>query len=137
VAAKGHEQYFVKLKYDGLWEFVEWLDGQGAEMTWSTTAAIKTWSYITGVRQGTSQYIYVNGVLIDSTIELSNVPLPRDESKDFSIGRYIQRYAPEGYACFKGRLDEVRASGVARGPDWIKLCYMNQKQDDALVEMRK
>jgi hypothetical protein len=34
---------------------------------------------------------------------------------------------------FKGMIDEIRISNVAYGPDWIKLCYMNQKAQDALV----
>ena len=37
---------------------------------------------------------------------------------------------------FAGKLDEVRISSVARNGDWIKLCYMNQRQDDALLEFR-
>jgi hypothetical protein len=34
---------------------------------------------------------------------------------------------------FKGMLDEVRISSGACSADWIRLCYMNQKSDDALV----
>jgi hypothetical protein len=37
---------------------------------------------------------------------------------------------------FYGTLDEVRLSTVARGADWIRLCYENQKADQTLVEMR-
>ena len=35
---------------------------------------------------------------------------------------------------FSGRIDEVRVSNISRSSDWIKLCYMNQKQQDALVK---
>jgi hypothetical protein len=34
---------------------------------------------------------------------------------------------------FKGFLDEIQISDVARSSDWTQLCYMNQKQQDALV----
>ena len=34
---------------------------------------------------------------------------------------------------FKGFLDEIQISDVARLPDWILLSYMNQKQQDALI----
>jgi hypothetical protein len=37
---------------------------------------------------------------------------------------------------FVGQIDEVRVSDVALKSDWIKLCYMNQKQLDALVQWR-
>ena len=35
--------------------------------------------------------------------------------------------------CFKGIIDEVRVSRIANSNDWSKLCYMNQKANDALV----
>jgi hypothetical protein len=37
---------------------------------------------------------------------------------------------------FIGSIDEVRVCDLARSADWIKLCYMNQKANDALVEFR-
>jgi hypothetical protein len=35
---------------------------------------------------------------------------------------------------FGGQIDEVRVSGIAESPDWVKLCFMNQKVPDALVK---
>jgi len=35
---------------------------------------------------------------------------------------------------FSGRIDEVRVSKISLSQDWIKLCYMNQKKQDALVK---
>jgi hypothetical protein len=37
---------------------------------------------------------------------------------------------------FDGMIDEVRISNIARSGDWIKLCYMNQKENDALITFR-
>jgi hypothetical protein len=34
---------------------------------------------------------------------------------------------------FIGQIDEVRVNSTAVSPDWIKLCYMNQKEEDALL----
>jgi hypothetical protein len=38
---------------------------------------------------------------------------------------------------FIGCIDEVRVTSTAQSPDWIKLCYMNQKSDDLLVLFQK
>ena len=35
---------------------------------------------------------------------------------------------------FAGQIDEVRVSSIAESPDWVRLCYMNQKAQDALVK---
>ena len=35
--------------------------------------------------------------------------------------------------CYPGALDEFEVSKIERSPDWIKLGYMNQKANDALV----
>jgi hypothetical protein len=37
---------------------------------------------------------------------------------------------------FKGIIDKVRGTSVAPSADWVKLCYMNQKAEDALVAFR-
>jgi hypothetical protein len=37
---------------------------------------------------------------------------------------------------FKGSIDEGAVSFTARGADWIRLCYMNQKAADALVRIK-
>jgi hypothetical protein len=34
---------------------------------------------------------------------------------------------------FAGRIDEARVSAAAETADWIKLCYMNQKEQNVLV----
>jgi hypothetical protein len=37
---------------------------------------------------------------------------------------------------FGGKIDEVRVSSTALSADWIKLCYMNQKESDMLVRFK-
>ncbi len=41
--------------------------------------------------------------------------------------------SPEERMGFDGKIDEVRESMVARSPEWIKLCYENQRADQRLV----
>ena len=37
---------------------------------------------------------------------------------------------------WNGKIDEVRVEKVARSADWIKLCFMNQREDDKLVRFK-
>jgi hypothetical protein len=42
--------------------------------------------------------------------------------------------SPKDLFNFIGRIDEVRVCGLPRSGDWIKLCYMNQKESDVLLQ---
>jgi hypothetical protein len=143
VASKGHEQYYLKLKSfssgKATWEFVEFQDQQGWEYTEDSVPPApgsKQWVYLTGVRSGSKQYIYINGALAAGSIPLMTGNYPRNTGDDFSIGRYARQvtipYA-ENWCFFDGKVDEVRSMSYAPSADWIKLCYMNQRQDDKLV----
>jgi hypothetical protein len=39
----------------------------------------------------------------------------------------------EGYCYFKGIIDEVQISSVARSAEWIRLSYRNQNRNDLLI----
>jgi hypothetical protein len=138
IAGKGHEQYYLKLAYVNKFEFVEyqesngWLYSQGDQ---SNVAG--QWYLVTGVRNGTRQALYVNGVCVDTAIQVSTDSLlPRTTADDFTIGRYLRSFGREGFAFFKGTIDETRIESIARSSDWVKLCYMNQKAVDALVQFK-
>jgi hypothetical protein len=135
IATKGHMQYFLKLKFNAVWEFVEWNDGKGDDMT-QAKAKAKVWTHLVGVRNGAKQSLFVNGELMDSTITLASDSIPRDQSLDFSIGgflKFMDDTDHEGYAYFRGVIDEVRVTNTAPSRDWVRLCYMNQKIVDALI----
>jgi hypothetical protein len=147
IAGKGHEQYYMQLKGLGhnraTWEFVEFADQRGWEYTEDSVPpapGAKEWLYLTGVRSGKSQRLYINGVKVIDSAKLMPGDYDRNTGDNFSIGRYgrsvtIPYY--QGWSYFKGRVDEVR---VTRGPmtaDWIRLCYMNQKAEDGLVVFEK
>jgi len=142
VAGKSDEQYYLKLKQyyppnPMRWEFVEFHNQTGWQIT-DSIASARTWTYIVGIRSGVAQYFFVNGVPVDSTIELKSDADARRTGDDFTIGKYLSTSVNviEGKCPFKGKIDEVRISSRARSADWIKLCFMNQKETDALVQFK-
>jgi len=132
VAAKGDNQYDLEIIPSDEWEFAECNNGLGWDMV-TTRSPQKTWTYLTGIRNGTKEYLYLNGVLADSTISLSAITALRNTDADIMIGRTKKPSDDTTGYYFKGMIDEVRITSVAPNPDWIKLCYMNQKANDALV----
>jgi hypothetical protein len=143
IAGKGHEQYYMQLKNFGngraTWEFVEFQDQKGWYYTEDSTPPApggKTWLNLTGVRSGNSQRLYINGQLVKNGPSLMAGADPRTTSDNFMIGRFQRTVTipyPQWLSYFKGRIDEVRISRTALSPDWIKLCYMNQRTDDKLL----
>jgi hypothetical protein len=56
-----------------------------------------------------------------------------------SIGGFLEGiYDPayEGHCFLKGSIDEVRIISAAQSPDRLRLCYMNQRPDDKLVNFK-
>jgi hypothetical protein len=67
----------------------------------------------------------------------------RNTSNDLYIGRFAEEVTlppmgPKvvGYNHFKGSIDEVRIISRSQSADWIRLCYMNQRPDDQLVQFK-
>ncbi|MBN1757932.1 MAG: DUF2341 domain-containing protein [Chitinispirillaceae bacterium] len=146
IAGKGHEQYYLKLKcFEGAkatWEFVEFQDQEGWAFTEDSIPPApgeKQWVYLTGVRSGSEQYLYINGEQVNDSTHLMTGDYGRENGDDFTIGRHARAVTipyDEGWCYFRGMIDEVRVMSVAPEPDWIRLCYMNQKTEDKLVEFR-
>ncbi len=145
VLSKGYEQYYLRSSIFSadviittpLWEFVEF---DGDEKVWEVTnipVTEKQWAYLVGVRKGTQQYLYCNGEMVDSTIDMwFNESAVRKSSNDLNIGRFaepIQIPFDQGFGYFKGSIDEVRIISTDVSPEWIRLSYMNQKSEDKLV----
>lgn len=142
IVGKGNEQYFIKFKFSlpadpMVWEFVEYHDKTGWFITNSLPVIpkAKTWTHIVGVRKGTAQYFFVNGELVDSSISLTASPVSRSSRDDVTIGRFYSTPLDsiEGKCAFQGKIDEVRIINLSSSADWVKLCYMNQKERDALI----
>jgi hypothetical protein len=124
-------QYKLQKSQFNQWEFSEYESVKEYSLT-TFNASSKTWAYLTGVRSGGLQYLYVNGVCVTSAITILASPYSRDTADNITIGRAAATdFSPLYF--FKGKIDETRIENRARSADWIKLCFMNQKVDDALV----
>ena len=141
IAAKGYDQYFMRLTYfpsnTPLWEFAE-LSSADTWLACTTAATSRQWILVTGVRQGSKQFLYCNGIPVDSTPNIYPTNnFSRNTSSDLSIGKFLTPVdVPnfnDSYCFFKGSIDEVRIMSAARNADWVRLCYMNQRADDRLV----
>jgi hypothetical protein len=136
IVFKSNAQYGMQIIPEKEWEFNTYIEKTRWEGTRSPASA-GSWHAIAGVRNGTRQYLYVDGVCVDSsitnTITVAPENGPRAYDKPLEIG-----HCPDGGRnpdrFFNGIIDEVRISRIAINADWIKLCYMNQKEQDALVK---
>lgn len=137
VLSKGDEQYFL-CSVNGTmsaptWEFVEFRDRIGWQSC-SGSASDDRWVMLTGVTDGNSHLLYINGELVDSTHKLLASTKSRITDFDVAIGMFLESGDKEGDSYFKGYIDEVRMHDRAVSRDWIKLCYMNQRADDHLLK---
>lgn len=143
IASKGDKQYNLQFRGSTKkWQFTEYQDTTGWDETVAGAVA-GSWVYLTGVRSGSKQYFYVNGICADSVIynhpfiasdtTASEKKGLRNTSCNFMIGKKVD-YSDW---FFKGTIDEIRVMNSSPGTDWIKLCYMNQKTQDMLVFYKK
>jgi len=88
----------------------------------------KNWCYLVGTFDGTAMRLYVNGIEVSVTDPFAVPPEASTFPLIFGRSRNIDYV--------KGAMDEIRLEGRARGADWIKLSYMNQRPDDKLVIMK-
>jgi hypothetical protein len=131
IVFKSNFQYGLQLRPANQWEFMHYKDKSGWEMS-RATAVSGSWQHLSGVRNGNKQFLYVNGVCVDSSIVSVATNSPRATDQPLEIG-----HCPDGGKdpdrFFKGIIDEVHIAGIARSADWIKLCYLNQNQEDQLL----
>jgi hypothetical protein len=132
IVSKSNMQYSLQLTNDSLWEFFEYRNRAGWQST-EIPATAKAWKYLVGVRSGTSQYLYVDGLLADSVITTTAETVSRITTDNVCIGRRTA----DTTRWFNGMIDEVRLCSWSNDANWIKLCYMNQKQQDELVSYNK
>jgi hypothetical protein len=132
IVYKSNFQYGLQIRPENDWEFFSFIDKTGWESSRSPASA-KSWHLVSGVRYGSRQYLYVDGTCVNSTVVTISSNLSRATDIPLEIG-----HCPDGGLepdrFFSGLIDEVRISSVATSADWIKLCYMNQKEQDALVK---
>jgi hypothetical protein len=88
------------------------------------------WVHLAGVYTGSAWILYRNGAKAAETPVDSNGAKPSPGA--WRIGA---EYAGSVTRFFHGAIDEVRVSGAARGADWIKLSYENQKSGQSLISI--
>lgn len=134
IIGKGDLQYYLRI-HNLNWHFAEYHDtpSKGWEFT-SSPYSFGKWVYVCGVRDGTSQYLYVDGVCVDSSKTLmGDSDGTRTDTFDIDIGRKLQSDGTANLH-FSGGIDEVRICTTARDAEWIKLSYSNQCNDNNLVK---
>ncbi len=135
IIEKNDFQYKLQVDDAMRWSFTEYESGQGFEIT-NAPATARTWVYLVGVRSGGAQYLFVNGALATLPLQILQNSVDRDTTSDVTIGRAAVT-PPKPPFFFRGRIDEVRLQSRELNADWIRLCYMNQKSNDALVIFAK
>jgi hypothetical protein len=132
IVAKGNQQYALKVYTTKKWEFFEYeTQPLGYDQT-ASPASANAWTHLAGVRNNGKQYLYINGACVDSADTFITSGHQRYTGYDVTIGK-LTEYSTGVVYSFKGKIDEARISNVACSADWIKLCYMNQKNPDALT----
>jgi hypothetical protein len=82
------------------------------------------WSYVTGIINGNTKYLYVNGSLVATDTIAGTF-----SSNPLSLWLGAQNRASYNY-WYHGALDEVRLSSVARSPNWVSAEYMNMASNN-------
>lgn len=76
------------------------------------------------------QSMYIDGIFQCSTNDINPIDYSGLGPNTFLGKHGNQKTQSNVFGC----IDEARVCRVARSTDWIKLCYMNQKKQDALVK---
>jgi hypothetical protein len=104
-----------------------------AQNVFSLSQYTGAWSLVTTVYDAPAGTLstFINGMQMDTRpVHTPNI-IP---SGGMHISRKAANHAEDvGYF---GLLDELRLQSAPVSPDWIKLCYMNQKSVDALLRFK-
>ena len=131
IISKSTWNYNLDLSGYNMWENYDFRSGIGWESNFVTPTA-QEWKYLTVVRKSNTMRLYIDDQCMDSTIDIAPGTMNRDSTFKIQIGKR----SDDSYGYWNGMIDEVRAVNVSRNPNWIKLCYMNQKKSDMLVRFK-
>ncbi len=91
----------------------------------SPTYSNNTWVHMTMVYDGSTKRVYKNGVQVASHSHSGNLTTT---SNDLKIGK---RQGSSRY--YKGELDEIRISDVARSASWVQAQYNNMNNHNSYI----
>jgi hypothetical protein len=126
VINKSDVQYNLVCNDVGKWEVTQFSPTKRYDMVGlgvANKAAASTWVHVVGIRNGSKQHLYLDGVAADTTIKSKTESFPYSNTYDVGIGGQTNG----GTDIFNGMIDEVRIENVARSKDWIKLLHETQK----------
>lgn len=132
IVTKGNRMYGLQINDSADLNFFEYSE----ETSWNSNSADinpGAWHYCTGVRNGKDQYLYIDGICVDSTIFTHGNLRNRVSTESLCIGNRVNS-AESGF--FDGYIDEVRIHNRALDPDWIRLSFINQKSSNGFIHFR-
>lgn len=132
IVSKSNYQYGLQVNKNSQWNFFTYKSRAGWAIV-ESPAIVNSWVFVAGVSNGSSQYLYVNGLLEDSTKTMQADELLANTYYNVMIGRR----SDVSERWFNGLMDEVCISNRARSKSWIKLCYQNQRIDQKLVQINR
>lgn len=131
VVSKSNQLYSLGIDDANNWEFFEFED-ENAWVANLSPAQAGIWKHLYAVVRGEDQFLYINGICVDSTAEPIGETRYRVTTDPVTIGKRTTSTV-DGW--FAGMIDEVRIESVARSEDWIRLCFGNQCEDGMLVNI--
>lgn len=126
-----HFKYQAAGSNDASWMFKE-LDESDLDHWYEASIATapevdyKQWVHFTVVKSGDSTAIYRNGKLEETLIGRNHTDDKRTSDGPFVIGARKQSSGKVDRV-FKGSLDELYFMNKAKGSEWARLVYLNQK----------
>ncbi len=124
----------------GTWEYFQYASigtgGAWQAVSLGGSAAVNNWHNIVGIRKGASSYLYLNGVLVDSTYTNATNNAARIDTADVHIGKWggaAGTAQTSNDRFFDGILDEIRISKVVRSADWNALDFGSQNAAQTLL----
>jgi len=104
-------------------------DGNVAVASKNSILIADTWYYIAGIRNGGTINVYVDGSAgVSDTDTFGTIT-----TNSFNIGAITPGSTQQLDTVFKGIIDEVRISNIARSPEWIDASHNNQFSPDTFV----
>jgi hypothetical protein len=133
VSVVRHVGHFTAIQFDSVRTWTSFWTVQSVDYgvielpSWTSLFGDGTWHYFTArFKAGAGCFVYRDGSLLgqnsNDTARLKT-----------TVGAFYLGGTENSNEYFDGSLDEIRVERAFRSADWIKLCWMNQKDQDALV----